>query len=248
MALTYGYFDHINHVPGYHADDINYMFNGVIRDGIFQNAAIYNDNGVPVANNKFCCTLKNSKIKVATGKAIFDGIWIINNSVITLTPSATDYYVVIEIDKRITKRTVSIKIINSTKLQNGPKIFQYGLAKVSGTTNVTQLVNTQYYVVTPDTSFRSNKNYYELVSGSYVITSDTSMQSGKTYYEIKRSFYVENLLELPNLKIRNDLTITEKGYVLDARQGKVISDKTPFSFAIKNKKYGYMNGNKFVAF
>lgn len=366
MSLSFGFFDHINHDIGYNADDVNYLFNGIISDGIFREGRDYkdaklgifdasinsnriehrnilinnlvttsyngitiskNDDGVITANgtyvapsiqlldNKwhdlfliseltlpagnywvsdgsdsgciyildgnnlsirpgvgsnviaksdginniislvsqttvyvyFQCsdrnynnekyypmikvstdldktfvpcgtstyeTIDEAIVTVGTGKALFNGIWVINDDELRLSfaddiPSKL-FYVVIEIDKRLEGRKADIKLVFGTdselpSLQMGPKVFQYAIAK-------------------------------RVISGAEDKLVRTDIP------------YVENILELPDIHIRNNLTTTEAGYVLDARQGKVIVDNAPFPFAISNGAYGYKKNNVFIPF
>ena len=110
MAVTSGFFSSVNGDRKYTAEQMAQVFEGFITDGVFQT----------VGNVFNVQWLIARTIKVDTGRAWFDNIWIKNDAVITLDVPAADVLlnrwdaVVIEVNKAISMRSAFVKIISGT--------------------------------------------------------------------------------------------------------------------------------------
>lgn len=134
MALTYGFYNSVNGDRKYNAEQMSAIFDGIIRDGVFQEIGA-RFRVRPEAGNVLI---------VETGKAWFNGTWILNDSLLRLTPEPADVLqaridaVVIEVDKREAVRASSIKIIKGVannsprkpQMLEGEFIFQHPIAYI----------------------------------------------------------------------------------------------------------------------
>lgn len=111
MALTYGFYNSLNHDRVYDADDFSEIFNGIINDGIFQS----------VGNNFLVEVYDGNIINVGSGRAWFNGTWTNNDTILQIAmPDAEVLYnridaVVIEINR--TTRENTIKAVTGTPSQ-----------------------------------------------------------------------------------------------------------------------------------
>lgn len=134
MALTYGFYDSVNNDRRYDARQFGSIFDGIIRDGIFQ--SIGDAFAVKSAGGNI--------ITVGSGRAWFNGTWTLNDAIIPLSLSAADSAlnridaVVLEIGTSAAIRTNSIKIIKSALAETPANpvmakeggIYQYPLAYI----------------------------------------------------------------------------------------------------------------------
>ena len=135
MALTYGFFNSVNHDRIYDARQMSKIFNGIINDGVFQNIG-----------DLFAVTPhEGMDIFVGTGRAWFNGTWTNNdtNYSLTVTQSNPLYpridAVVLEVNESTESRQNSLKMVDGTAatepekptLVNTEFIHQYPLAYVT---------------------------------------------------------------------------------------------------------------------
>lgn len=135
MALTYGFFNSVNHDRIYDARQMSKIFNGIINDGVFQNIG-----------DLFAVTPhEGMDIFVGTGRAWFNGTWTNNdtNYSLTVTQSNPLYpridAVVLEVNESTESRQNSLKMVDGTAasepekptLVNTEFIHQYPLAYIT---------------------------------------------------------------------------------------------------------------------
>ena len=133
MAVTYGFYNSVNHDRVYDAEQMSSMFDGLILDGVFKNVG----NELTVRSGTAMTVI------VESGRAWFDHTWTFNDSalVLDISPSSSSYNridsVILEVNK--SSRTNTIKIlmgVNASSpvppaLQNDNSVSQYRLANVS---------------------------------------------------------------------------------------------------------------------
>ena len=145
MAVTYGFYNSINGDRKYNAEQMSAIFDGIIRDGVFQDIGatfrVYAE--------------ADSAIIVDTGKAWFNSTWILNDALLRLTAEPADVLqkridaVVIEINKDNKVRANSIKIIKgipSTSpkkptMERGKILNQYPIAYIERKVNDNSITN-----------------------------------------------------------------------------------------------------------
>lgn len=145
MALTYGFFNSVNHDRTYDAVQMSSIFDGIIEDGVFQ-----------TIGSRFAVSATSGMgITVGSGRAWFDHTWTYNDSALSLTvPAASALLpridaVVLEINSDVSVRANSIKIVSGTAastpvkptMANTSTLHQHPLAYIKvgkGTTSITQ--------------------------------------------------------------------------------------------------------------
>lgn len=158
MTVKFGFYDSLNSDRLYNANDISTMFEGLFGDGVFQLI----DGGLNVTLSP-----GTMNVIVASGRAMFNNLWIRNTSSLILSLSQSDLIqpridlVILEFNSDITVRTNSIKILTGTPsatpipplLSNTSTLKQYALAEIyipasasqpSSITNKIGTVNTPY--------------------------------------------------------------------------------------------------------
>lgn len=145
MSVTSGFFNSLNGDRKYNAEQMSSLFNGIIRDGIFEH----------VGNAFDVKAVSGNQITVDTGRAWFDGIWINNDALLPIEMPAAEVLlprwdaVVIEINKTESVRAGDIKVLTGTaatdakhpKLTKNDFITQYVLAYIkrpAGSSEITQ--------------------------------------------------------------------------------------------------------------
>lgn len=110
MALTYGFFNSVNHDRMYDARQMSRIFDGIINDGVFQNIG-----------DLFAVTPhEGMDIFVGTGRAWFNGTWTLNDSNMELTISESHPIytridaIVLEVNHDSSIRANIIKIVEGT--------------------------------------------------------------------------------------------------------------------------------------
>ena len=153
MALTYGFFDSLNHDRVYNAEQFSSFLDGIVYDGVYE----------AVGNKFYVAAYSGMNLTVDTGRAWFDHTWILNMTKYVVTiPAADTIYnridaVVLEVNK--TYRQAYIKVIKGTATANPARpamtktasVKQYPLAYVTvpklatsiSQSNITYMVNTQ---------------------------------------------------------------------------------------------------------
>lgn len=108
MAVTSGFFNALNNDRTYNADEMGQLFEGIIRDGIFQNVG---------QALKPTVDTNSLKVTIGTGRCWFNNTWMNNSSVLTLTLATADLLlprkdaICVVVDKRDSGRTVNIQIV-----------------------------------------------------------------------------------------------------------------------------------------
>ena len=145
MAVSFGFYDSLNGDRKYTAVQFSYLFNSLIKDGIFMH----------VGEHLNVKEGTGMQVNVGSGFAWFNSTWTRNDADYPLTITASDLLqvridaIVLEVDETISSRTNSIKVITGTPSSNPQKptltntndIHQYPLAYVTvgvGVTSITQ--------------------------------------------------------------------------------------------------------------
>lgn len=145
MAVTFGFYDSLNGDRKYFASQFSYLFNSLIKDGIFMH----------VGEHLNVKEGTGMQVNVGSGFAWFNSTWTRNDSDYPIDISVSDLLqvridaIVLEVDETVSSRTNSIKVITGTPASNPQKptltntndIHQYPLAYVTvgvGVTSITQ--------------------------------------------------------------------------------------------------------------
>lgn len=147
MALTYGFFNSLNHDRTYSAEDFGRLFKGIITDGIFGDL-----------DEEFVVTASEEGLMVfvGSGKAWFNNTWTYNDYTYPLVLDASSNNlnridaIVLEVNKQT--RLNSIKIVKGESLPDAVRptltldddnqIWQYALAYISVPAN-TETITTE---------------------------------------------------------------------------------------------------------
>ena len=143
MALTSGFFNSKNHDRKYDATQISTLFEGLIKDGVYQG----------VGNIFKVSASSGMNVTVDTGRAWFNNTWTRNDAKIVLTVSASEQIlnridaVVLEVNNLEDVRSNSIKIVKGTpasspakpSLTKNDNVHQYPLAYITVDANVTAI-------------------------------------------------------------------------------------------------------------
>lgn len=144
MSLTSGFYNSIDGDRKYSSEQMSAIFDGVITDGIFAN----------IGDCFKVAASENNKVSVGTGKAWFNGKWILNDSSYDLNMDYADNIsnridaVVIEVNLNTSGRETIIKVIKGSPSNTPEKpelistdgIYQYAIAYVmrkNGALNIT---------------------------------------------------------------------------------------------------------------
>ena len=145
MAVSFGFYDSLNGNRKYTAVQFSYLFNSLIKDGIFMH----------VGEHLNVKEGTGMQVNVGSGFAWFNSTWTRNDADYPLTITASDLLqvridaIVLEVDETVLSRTNSIKVITGTpssdpqkpSLTNTADIHQYPLAYVTvgvGATSITK--------------------------------------------------------------------------------------------------------------
>lgn len=145
MAVTFGFYDSLNGDRKYTAVQFSYLFNSLIKDGIFMH----------VGEHLNVKEGTGMQVNVGSGLAWFNSTWTRNDADLPLDISISDLLqvridaIVLEVDETVSSRINSIKVITGTPASNPQKptltntnnIHQYPLAYVTvgvGVTSITQ--------------------------------------------------------------------------------------------------------------
>lgn len=145
MALTFGFYNSINHDRRYNALQMSQLFDGIITDGVFMN----------IGTAMVVTAGSGLIVNVGTGRAWFNSTWTLNDAIYPVEATAADVLrdridaVVLEVDQRETTRANRIFFkegVASTSPQkptltkaNG--VYQYPLCYINrapGSTEITQ--------------------------------------------------------------------------------------------------------------
>lgn len=145
MAVTFGFYDSLNGDRKYTSVQFSYLFNSLIKDGIFMH----------VGEHLNVKEGTGMQVNVGSGFAWFNSTWTRNDADYPIDISVSDLLqvridaIVLEVDETVFSRTNSIKVITGTPASNPQKptltntndIHQYPLAYVTvgvGVTSITQ--------------------------------------------------------------------------------------------------------------
>lgn len=200
MAFEYGFYNSVDHDRLYENRQLSEMFNGIILDGVFK---YYPINGSNANNNRYMITRADGmSIYVGTGMAWFKSTWTLNTEKIRLTLSGSDQnkdrYDLVALEIR-DARANSISVIEGKPSSNPVKptpISEEGLH--------------QYPLA------------YIMVRAGVTEITDNDIEN---MVGTEATPYVKNIAEDIYNSSVNRLDVTEYGYILDARQGKVLNDK-----------------------
>ena len=145
MAVSFGFYDSLNSDRKYTAVQFSYIFNSLIKDGVFMH----------IGDHLNVQESTGMQVNVGSGLAWFNSTWTRNDADFPVSISVSDLLlpridaIVLEVDESISSRTNSIKVITGSpattpkkpSLTNTADIHQYPLAYVTvgaGVTSITQ--------------------------------------------------------------------------------------------------------------
>lgn len=145
MAATYGFYDSLNGDRKYTSVQFSYLFNSLIKDGVFMH----------IGEHLNVKASTGMRVNVGSGFAWFNSTWTRNDADLPLNITVSDLLqtridaIVLEVNKTVSSRTNSIKVITGTpsskpqkpSLTNTADIHRYPLAYVTvgvGVTSITQ--------------------------------------------------------------------------------------------------------------
>lgn len=145
MAVSCGFYDSLNGDRKYSSPQISYLFNALIKDGVFMHIGDH----LTVKQNY------GMQIIVGSGLAWFNSTWTLNDADYPLTLDAADLLapridaIVLEVNESISKRDNAIKIVKGTpssvpqkpSLTNSSDIHQYALAYITVGVNVSEITD-----------------------------------------------------------------------------------------------------------
>lgn len=151
MAVTYGFYDSLNHDRLYNAQQMSAIFDGIINDGVFMSVG-YQFHTVAGTG---------MQVIVKSGRAWFDSTWTLNDAEYPLSIDAADVLltridaVVLEVNSEVATRANAIKVVKGTPastpakptLTNTSTIHQHALAYVTVAKNTTAITNSMIEIV-----------------------------------------------------------------------------------------------------
>lgn len=151
MAVTYGFYDSLNHDRLYNAQQMSAIFDGIINDGVFMS----------VGNQFHTVAGTGMQVIVKSGRAWFDSTWTLNDAEYPLSIDAADVLltridaVVLEVNSEVATRANTIKVVKGTPastpakptLTNTATIHQHVLAYVTVAKNITAITNSMIEIV-----------------------------------------------------------------------------------------------------
>lgn len=151
MAVTYGFYDSLNHDRLYNAQQMSAIFDGIINDGVFMS----------VGNQFHTVAGTGMQVIVKSGRAWFDSTWTLNDAEYPLSIDAADVLltridaVVLEVNSEVATRANTIKVVKGTPastpakptLTNTATIHQHALAYVTVAKNITAITNSMIEIV-----------------------------------------------------------------------------------------------------
>ena len=151
MAVTYGFYDSLNHDRLYKAQQMSAIFDGIINDGVFMS----------VGNQFHTVAGTGMQVIVKSGRAWFDSTWTLNDAEYPLSIDAADVLltridaVVLEVNSEVATRANTIKVVKGTPasmpakptLTNTATVHQHALAYVTVAKNITAITNSMIEIV-----------------------------------------------------------------------------------------------------
>lgn len=252
MSVTSGFFNSVNHDRLYDAEQFSSMFDGLIKDGVYQAIG----EAFMVKPNPNLA----SSIIVGTGRAWFDHTWTLNDTQFALSISDPNAMfpridlVVIDVDRTENVRANSIKVVQGT-MSDDPKEpmlineefhKQYPIARIQVPAaesasivladNITYLVGTERCpLVTGVLEALNLENWLAQYDAEF----NTWFEGIKDIFDEDPMTAFEQMLEDLNNKIDSIIPYMPKG-VFDA----VVSGGTPFDITgvnILSKVWGTSN-------
>lgn len=151
MAVTYGFYDSLNHDRLYNAQQMSAIFDGIINDGVFMS----------VGNQFHTVAGTGMQVIVKSGRAWFDSTWTLNDAEYPLSIDAADVLltridaIVLEVNSEVATRANTIKVVKGTPastptkptLTNTATVHQHALAYVTVAKNITAITNSMIEIV-----------------------------------------------------------------------------------------------------
>ena len=151
MAVTYGFYDSLNHDRLYNAQQMSAIFDGIINDGVFMS----------VGNQFHTVAGTGMQVIVKSGRAWFDSTWTLNDAEYPLSIDAADVLltridaVVLEVNSEVATRANTIKVVKGTPastptkpaLTNTAAVHQHALAYVTVAKNTAAITNSMIEIV-----------------------------------------------------------------------------------------------------
>lgn len=247
--LTYGFYSSVNHDRAYNSTQLSSLFDGIIKDGIFET----------IGNALIVQALSDTTVVVQTGKAWFNHTWTYNDTLYPLTAEASEVVldridaVVIEINANEDTRANSLKIVKGTPSSTPVKptlistdsVHQYPLAYLYRTANSTTISQADITnaVGTSECPFISGVmqtisldevlGQWQAELNDFTESEETDFTAWMTIQKAEFTAWFENLqIQLDGdvaTNLQNQInhrplasmlnTITEEGFAIDARQG-----------------------------
>lgn len=143
MALTFGFYDSVDHDRLYNALQMSSIFDGIIRDGVFMH----------YGNHLFVTPQGGMNVKIDTGRAWFHHTWTLNDNYLFLPVVRSEVAlkridtVILEVNTLPAGRRNSIYILKGLPASNPVRptltkangIFQYPLADIAVNAGVTEI-------------------------------------------------------------------------------------------------------------
>lgn len=135
MAVSFGFYNSVNHDRKYNSEQISRIFDGVIQDGVY----------LSIGNQFALSPAVNLQVIVKSGRCWFNHTWLYNDSDLYLSLNTADPFlkridaIIIEVDATPTVRKSAIKIVQGTPSSGGTKptltntalIHQYAIGYVT---------------------------------------------------------------------------------------------------------------------
>lgn len=115
MAVTYGFFNSLNHDRVYNADQMSYYFKGLVSDGVYES----------IGSAMQVTAGGGMNVQVGTGRALINTKWVENDAIMTIPIAAAHVtlgrYTAIVIELSIPDRLIEIKAIDGTPASSPKK-------------------------------------------------------------------------------------------------------------------------------
>ena len=231
MSVTSGFFNSTNRDRLYNATDFGRFFEGIVTDGVLKDF----EDGLEVVN------LSVLGFQIRSGKAMFNGVWIISTDLVTLAPAAVttpDSYGIFAVVAEVnyTTREGSIKLVStpdipsSTSLANGVQnvlkpLLRNDAARYSGIHQYVMAIGTRNTAATMFSNFAFLTGQTLASSSPYYSIKDFIAPYAKAKISAFEAFYssdraggnIGNLFEVINTVYDIDNT-TQASQVFDVTE------------------------------
>ena len=256
MAVTFGFYNSVNGDRMYDAKQMSSLFDGLIRDGIYQAIGDAFAVKAVAANN----------ITVGTGRAWFNRTWTLNDSILPITMNAPEVLlpridaIILEVDST-NVRANSIKVLKGTAASSPsrPTLIrttdknQYALAYITRRPNATAILQSDIssQVGMGDTPFVTGiiqsvkiddlmAQWTSQWNQWFATTTDASNGQIATYISTKQSQFETWFANLQaTLDSNVAANLTNRMLQLEAALGGLASDHSIFQ-AIQDSSGGYI--------